>query len=160
MAVTTNLDLAKRGGRISFTADDQKLRTQFFGFTTFEFGNDPHGPLMVVQVVPPNLDFAAHYHDTDYSTIVLQGALRVGRAWCRAGHVRVQDAGSVYGPLRSGPEGATVVSFYGDRAALPDQFTRETDRVRYDELLPIAFAACATMNTAAADGASLKTVAL
>jgi hypothetical protein len=153
MTITSNLDVAKRGGRISLTADEPKLREQFFGFSKFEFGDDPHGPLMVVQVVPPDLDFATHHHDTDYCTVVLQGALRVGRTWCRAGNIRVQDAGSTYGPIRSGPEGATVVSFYGDRSALPDQFLREADRMRYDELMPAALAACAAMNLAAA-GAS------
>jgi hypothetical protein len=146
MAVITSLDIAKRGGRISLDADEPKLREQFFGFTKFEFGDEPHGPVLVVQVVPPDLDFATHHHNTDYSTVILQGSLRVGRTWCRTGHIRVQDAGSTYGPIRSGPEGATVVSFYGDRSALPDQFTREADRLRYEELFPLALAACEAMN--------------
>lgn len=150
MAVTSNLALTKRGGRTSFTIDEPKLREQFFGFTKFEFGDDPHGPLMVVQVIPPDLDFASHFHDTDYCTVVLAGSLRVGRTWYRAGHLRVQDAGSVYGPIRSGPDGATVVSFYGDRSALPDRFTRDEDQRRYDELMPVALAAYAAMNGAAA----------
>ena len=81
MAITTNLDVAKRGARVSFTIDEPKLAEQFFGFTRFDFGDDPHGPLMVVQVIPPDLDFATHYHDTDYCTLVLKGSLRVGRTW-------------------------------------------------------------------------------
>lgn len=157
MAVKSNVALPKRGGRTSFTIDEPKLREQFFGFTKFEFGDDPHGPLMVVQVIPPDLDFASHYHDTDYCTVVLAGSLRVGRTWYRSGHLRVQDAGSVYGPIRSGPEGATVVSFYGDRSALPDQFTRDADQRRYDELMPAALAAYAAMNGAVGAGQALAT---
>ena len=143
MTVTTNLDIAKRGGRMRFTADDPALAAQFFGFSRFDFGDDPHGPLMVVQVIPPDLDFATHYHDTDYCTIVLEGSLRVGRTWYHAGHFRVQDAGSVYGPVRSGPEGCKVVSFYADRAELPDKFARDADRVRYEKLMPGLLAAYA-----------------
>ena len=141
MTITTNLGVAKRGGRISFTIDEPKLAEQFFGLTKFEFGDDPHGPLMVVQVIPADLDFATHYHDTDYCTIVLRGSLRVGRTWYGPGHFRVQDAKSVYGPTRTGPEGCTVVSFYGDRSELPDKFTRDADRVRFDELMPTLLAA-------------------
>jgi hypothetical protein len=141
MAVSTNLGVAKRGGRISFTIDEPKLSEQFFGLTRFEFGDDPHGPLMVVQVIPPDLEFATHFHDTDYCTLVLEGALRVGRTWFRAGHFRVQDARSVYGPSLSGPEGCRLVSFYGDRSELPDKFTRDADRNRFDELLPALVAA-------------------
>jgi len=143
MAITTNLDVAKKGGRISFTIDEPKLAEQFFGFTRFEFGDDPHGPLMVVQVIPPDLEFATHYHDTDYCTLVLKGALRIGRTWYRAGHFRVQDAKSVYGPALSGPEGCSLVSFYGDRSELPDKFTRDSDRERFEELMPTLLAAYA-----------------
>ena len=152
MAITTNLDVAKKGGRISFTIDEPKLAEQFFGFTRFEFGDDPHGPLMVVQVIPPDLDFATHYHDTDYCTLVLKGSLRVGRTWYDPGHFRVQDAKSVYGPTRSGPEGCSLVSFYGDRSELPDKFTREADRVRFDELMPTLLAAYAAAGMGVRDG--------
>ena len=53
-------------------------------------------------MIPPDLEFATHYHDTDYCTLVLKGSLRVGRTWYRAGHFRVQDAKSVYGPALRG----------------------------------------------------------
>jgi hypothetical protein len=143
MAITTNLDVPKKGGRIRFTLDEPRLARQFFGLTRFEFGDDPHGPLMVVQVIPPDLEFAAHYHDTDYCTLVLEGSLRVGRTWYTAGPFRVQDAGSVYGPSRSGPEGCKVVSFYADRSELPDKFTRDADRQRFEAALPKLLAAYA-----------------
>lgn len=152
MAVETNIDLAKRGGRIRFNIDDPKLAEQFFGFTKFELGDDPNGALMVVQVIPPDLDFAAHYHDTDYCTIVLAGSMRVGRTWFTAGDFRVQEAGSVYGPVRSGPDGCKVVSFYADRSELPDKFSSDRDRTRYEKLMPGLLAAYAAAGMRAAPG--------
>ena len=141
MAVSTNHDLGKKGGRIRFSIEDERLREPYFGFTSFEFGDDPNGPLMVVLVVPPDLEFAPHYHDTDYCTVVMKGSLKVGNQWYEAGDCRVQDAGSVYGPIWSGPEGCTTLNFYGDRTALPDQFAKDAHRKRYEELLPIAMEA-------------------
>jgi hypothetical protein len=141
VTITTNIGVAKRGGRMRFNIDEPKLGEQFFGFTRFDFGDAPDGPLMVVQVIPPDLEFAAHHHETDYCTIVLEGSMRVGRTWYRAGDFRVQDAGSTYGPVRIGPDGCKVVSFYADRSALPDQFVRERDRARYDALMPALLAA-------------------
>jgi hypothetical protein len=35
------------------------------------------------------------------------------------------------------------VSFYGDRSELPDKFTRDADRARFDELMPTLLAAYA-----------------
>ena len=49
----------------------------------------------------------------------------------------------MYGPTRSGPEGCSLVSFYGDRSELPDKFTRDADRARFDELMPTLLAAYA-----------------
>jgi len=159
MTITTNLGVPKRGGRIAFSIDEPLLAQQFFGFTKFEFGDDPHGPLMVVQVIPPNLEFATHYHDTDYCTLVLEGSLRVGRTWFRAGHFRVQDAKSVYGPSLSGPEGCKVVSFYADRSELPDKFARDADREQYESTMPglLAAYAAAGMGQASAPPADAVT---
>lgn len=154
MAVTTNMQDTKRRGRFSFGVDDPKLREQFFGYTTFPFGEEPQGPSMAVQVFPANLDFATHYHDTDYCTIVLQGDLRVGRNWYRTGDFRVQDEGSVYGPVRTGPDGCVLVSFYGDRTAIADQFKRDVDRERNGEFLRLAAMAFADQGIGAATAAA------
>ena len=35
------------------------------------------------------------------------------------------------------------MSFYGDRSELPDKFTRDADRARFDELMPTLLAAYA-----------------
>jgi hypothetical protein len=142
MTVNSSQDLGKKGGKIRFSIDDHRFREPYFGVTTFEFGEDPNGAIMVVQVVPPDAEFAPHYHDTDYCTIVMKGSLKVGSRWYETGDCRVQDAQSVYGPVWSGPDGCTVISFYGDRTALMDQFAKEEHKRRFDELIPIAAEKC------------------
>lgn len=138
----SNEALRKKGGRISFSIDDPELAEPFFGFNAFEFGAKSDGPIVAVQVVPPDTKFAPHFHETEYCTIVLRGALKVGSHWYKEGDCRFQDEKSVYGPVESGPEGARIISFYADRTGLPDQFAKESHQKMYDELLPIAVQAC------------------
>ena len=142
MTVTQNgANLTKKAGRIQFSISDPKLKDPYFGVTKFEFGESENGPLMVILVIPPDIEFAPHYHNTDYYTVVMKGALKVGNTWYTEGDVRVQDDGSVYGPIWSGHDGCTTLNFYGDRSALPDQFTKKKHQKRFEELLPIARAA-------------------
>jgi hypothetical protein len=69
MAVTTsNPSLEKKGGRIRFGIDDERLSEPYFGYTHFEFGDDPNGPIAVILVIPPDIEFALYYHDTEYIT--------------------------------------------------------------------------------------------
>jgi hypothetical protein len=138
----SNESLPNKGGRTSFSIDDPELAEPFFGFNTFEFGDKSDGPVAVAQVIPPDTKFAPHFHETDYCTIVLRGALKVGSRWYREGDCRFQDEKSVYGPVESGPEGARIISFYADRLGLPDQFAKESHEKMYEELLPIAVEAC------------------
>lgn len=135
---SSNESLRKKGGRTSFSIDDPALMEPFFGFNAFEFGSSADGPIVVVQVVPPNTRFAPHFHETEYCTIVLRGALKVGGRWYRDGDCRFQDEKSVYGPVESGPEGARIISFYADRRGLPDQFAKESHQQMYEELIPVA----------------------
>ena len=83
---------------------------------------------------PPDLEWAAHCHDTETITVVVEGSVRVGTKWYGPGSVRVQERGSVYGPGRTGPDGAKTVVFYADRRGLPDQFPRDEDRRTYADL--------------------------
>lgn len=131
---TTNWEPPRRGGRISFTVEDSGLDADPFGMTTMNLGDDIHGPSAVVFSLPPNFEFATHYHETDQCFVVLEGSLRVGRTWFGPGSVRLQDAGSVYGPGLTGPEGCKAISFYGDRSKLPDKFASDRDYQRYKEL--------------------------
>ena len=138
----SNESLRKKGGRTSFSIDDPELAEPFFGFNTFEFGEKEDGPVAVAQVVPPDTKFAPHFHDTEYCTIVLRGALKVGSRWYREGDCRFQDAKSVYGPVESGPEGARLISFYADRRGVPDRFAKASHEKMYEELIPLAVQAC------------------
>jgi hypothetical protein len=119
---------------MSFMVDDPGLEGEPFGMTTLNMGDDPDGPVAVLFSMPPNLEFAAHYHETDQCFVVLEGSWRIGRTWYGPGSVRVQDAGSVYGPGVVGPDGLKAISFYGDRTKLPDQYASDRDRRRGEEL--------------------------
>lgn len=131
---TTDWEPAKRGGRISFNIADEALEAEPFGMTIINFGDDPKGPCTVVFTLPPGLEGAAHYHGTEQCFVVIDGSVRIGRTWYGPGSVRIQEAGSVYGPLLAGPEGCRAIAFYGDRSELPDKFASERDRRRYEEL--------------------------
>jgi hypothetical protein len=105
------------------------------GMGTVTLGEDEDGPLVVILTLAPNLEFAPHYHNTDQCFVVLQGSLRVGRTWFGPGSVRVQEAGAVYGPLLTGPEGCKTIAFYRDRSrTFPDQLAGERDRKRAEQL--------------------------
>jgi hypothetical protein len=150
---TTDWEPPRRGGRISFTVDNPGLDAAPFGMTTLNMGDDPQGPAAVVFSLPPNLEFATHYHETEQCFVVLEGSIRIGRTWFGPGSVRVQDEGSVYGPGLAGPEGCKAISFYGDRSKLPDRFASERDRKRYEALATKhGYADLATRHVAAAEG--------
>jgi hypothetical protein len=125
----------KRAGRVTFEASDPELEARPMTMAMVEFGDDPKGPCAVFFNLQPNLEFAAHYHNTEQCFVLLEGSIRIGRTWYGPGSFRIQDSGSVYGPLLSGPEGCKAVSFYGDRSELPDQFASEKDKQKSDELI-------------------------
>lgn len=77
--------------------------------------DDPAGAPKVLRVrFDPWVRIGMHTHDTDYAEIVLAGSQRVGGRWYRPGDIRVVRAGAVYGPLTSGPDGATVMIVFAD----------------------------------------------
>ncbi len=55
---------------------------------------------------------SGHSHQCDYAEIILHGSQQVTRRWYKAGDVRIVKAGTVYGPLVAGPEGATVIVIF------------------------------------------------
>ncbi|GAA0710833.1 hypothetical protein Drose_24805 [Dactylosporangium roseum] len=82
--------------------------------------DDPAGAPKVIRVrFEPWVRVGMHTHDTDYAEIVLAGSQRVGRRWYGPGDIRVVRAGVVYGPLTSGPDGATVLIMFADGARSP-----------------------------------------
>ena len=123
-----------RGGRTVLSIDDPALDRFPLGVGVIEFGSQPDGPVVLLFHVQANLDFATHYHNTEQCFVLLEGQIKIGRTWYGPGSIRVQDSGSVYGPIRSGPDGFKAVAFYADRSAIPDQYVRDADRVRAREL--------------------------
>jgi hypothetical protein len=121
-----SMGIAARGGRVDFTFDSPELQATQFGAVWLT--DDSHGPLAVFIELGPNIESSAHHHESDYITVVVSGALRVGRKWFGPGSVRVQEKGSVYGPSLTGPEGVRVVVFFSDRHGLPDQFAKASER--------------------------------
>jgi hypothetical protein len=131
----SDADVVKdRGGRTVLSIDDPALDKFPMGVGVVEFGPQADGPVVLLFHVQPDLDFATHFHNTEQCFVVLEGQIQIGRTWYGPGSIRVQDSGSVYGPIRSGPEGFKAVAFYADRSAIPDQYVREADRLRASEL--------------------------
>jgi hypothetical protein len=94
-------------------------------YALIELGEEPHGPVVVAQSHLPTHRYEPHWHNSHYVSIILSGSFRVGRKWYHAGDIRMQEAGSVYGPEEAGPEGCTKVNIFLDRTGsapiLPSQ---------------------------------------
>ncbi|GIX30849.1 MAG: hypothetical protein KatS3mg124_1321 [Porticoccaceae bacterium] len=76
-------------------------------------GTDPpDGTLILVVHYEPGCVVDAHYHGADYCSIVVEGSLKVAGVEHRVGSMRFVRAGTVYGPLVAGPEGATVIDVF------------------------------------------------
>lgn len=138
MALTL-LPTDKRAGRVQFTFDELQHST----FAVL--GDDPEGPAVGFLVDEPDVEYAAHYHEADYVTVIMEGSVRIGRTWLHRGAVYVQDAGAPYGPILVGPEGLKAVVFFTRRRALVDQFPRERDRAANEELSAQATAMAETL---------------
>jgi hypothetical protein len=76
--------------------------------------NDPNAPVVLRMEFPPGGTVGVHSHDTDYTEIIIAGSQRVTRKMHTVGDVRVVKAGTAYGPLVAGPEGATVLIIFRD----------------------------------------------
>src|SRR6266568_6195209 len=79
MTTSNSMNISARGGRTDFSFDSPELKGAGVGGVFM--GDDPHGPLVWFQELPPNIVAPAHSHDTDYLTVVIEGSLRVGRKW-------------------------------------------------------------------------------
>lgn len=75
---------------------------------------DDDSPLIVMAKFPPAARVEAHTHDVDYLEVFLEGEQRVGGRLHKAGDVRSVQAGTGYGPIVTGPEGATVLLVFRD----------------------------------------------
>lgn len=81
--------------------------------------DDDGRPAVLKVHFPAGTEVAAHTHDTDYAEVILQGSQQVTRRWYREGDIRIVKAGTVYGPLVAGPEGATVLFIFKDSRWMP-----------------------------------------
>jgi hypothetical protein len=75
-------------------------------------GDEAGAPVIFHTTFPPNTRIDAHTHRCDYAEIVLAGSQCVTRKWFHPGDVRIVKAGTAYGPLVTGPEGATVLIIF------------------------------------------------
>lgn len=76
--------------------------------------DDATAPVVLRMELPPGATVGAHAHDTDYTEIILEGSQVVTRRLHTAGDVRIVKAGTSYGPLVAGPDGATVLVIFRD----------------------------------------------
>ena len=74
--------------------------------------DDDSAPLVLRGIFPPGAVVSPHSHPCDYAEIILEGSQQVTRRWHHAGDIRIVKAGTVYGPLVAGPEGATVLVIF------------------------------------------------
>jgi hypothetical protein len=81
--------------------------------------DDLSAPLVVHQWFPPGWTTTAHTHTDDYTEIILQGTMTVGRTTFGPGDIRVAHGGTGYGPLAAGPEGCTAILIFKSGDGLP-----------------------------------------
>lgn len=130
-------------GRIDFSIDDERMtegprRDGEASTRSAMFFLDGHPGTTHVSIAhyPPGHEEPPHSHATDYMAVILRGEYEVGRRVYRAGDIRIQEAGSVYGPSRVGPDGCTQLVVFANPAGLVLDLPRERDRTsgQYDEL--------------------------
>ena len=107
-----------RKGHMAFCWDDLDKLTLSNGIKTslYRVGmpDEASSPTVFKVYYPPGGYIEAHTHDCDYTEILLEGSQRVGATWHQAGDIRIGLANRGYGPLVTGPEGATVLFFFAD----------------------------------------------
>lgn len=104
--------------------------------STFRVGapGDDGAPTVFKTYFPPSTTVPVHTHACDYAEIILEGSQQVTRKWHHAGDIRIVKAGTAYGPLVAGPEGATVLLIFRDGRYQPlapdgneEMFSRYTE---------------------------------
>jgi anti-sigma factor ChrR (cupin superfamily) len=84
-------------------------------FAAFPLGDGDDDPLVVVVEYAPGVRIGVHSHGSDYWSMVTKGSVEVTRRIELPGSIRLVRAGTAYGPLVVGDEGATVVEVFADR---------------------------------------------
>ncbi len=85
----------------------------------FMIGDPDNSDSVAVVVVEyaPGAVVGAHFHRTDYTSVVVRGSMKVTNKVEQTGSIRFVTAGTGYGPLVAGPEGCTVIDIFtlGDK---------------------------------------------
>jgi hypothetical protein len=128
------MGLTPEHGRIDYSMDDERMvrktegdvdHSSKGGWFLLEGGAGKtsitiahHAPY---SVIPP------HSHDSDYIQLVFRGSVRIGRRTYEAGDIRIQQAGSVYGPEHVGPEGVVQFTVFATPTGLTPNWARPQD---------------------------------
>jgi mannose-6-phosphate isomerase-like protein (cupin superfamily) len=105
------------------------LDTMLGNAALFDIGDpdNEHRPAVVMVEYAPGAQVPPHHHGCDYLSYVIAGELEVTRVTHGPGSIRVVRAGTAYGPLRAGPEGARVLEVFADRANLMATFLGDSE---------------------------------
>jgi Cupin domain len=95
-------------------------------------GDNETRPLVAAVHYPPGAEVPPHYHGTDYCSFIIDGEIEVTRRIHRAGDVRVVKKGTVYGPLKAGPDGCKVIEVFADRTGIQATFLNIGDDEKAD----------------------------
>lgn len=79
-------------------------------------------PLLAFVRYPPGARVPAHWHDTDYCSIVIDGEIEITRQRHGPGSIRIVKARTAYGPLVVGPEGCRVIDVFADHTGIAATF--------------------------------------
>jgi quercetin dioxygenase-like cupin family protein len=96
---------------------DPRLKLSYASVPMAEDETGAAGMVLIVKYEPGSR-VEPHFHHSDYCSVVVQGSIEVTRRNHEVGSIRIVNAGTVYGPLVAGPEGATVVEFFA--TGVPD----------------------------------------
>jgi hypothetical protein len=111
-----------RGGHYDTSLKDFPLRLDMPMFKTgwIPVGDDPEGPAVAIAVNPPGMpvDGPPHFHNTASVRMIIEGSMKIGPNWYRAGDIRIQQSGVTYGPESFGPEGCVQLEFFVNRRGM------------------------------------------
>jgi quercetin dioxygenase-like cupin family protein len=105
------------------------LDTMLGNAALFDIG-DPENerrPAVVMVDYAPGAQVPPHHHGCDYLSYVIAGSIEVTRVTHGPGSIRVVRAGTAYGPLLAGPEGARVLEVFADRSNLMATFLGDSE---------------------------------
>ena len=131
-----SMGVEPRAGTTIFDFANQELMRT--GLGAIWLGDDPtepderDGPILMLVELPPNLRGEAHFHKSDSVTVVIEGSIKISGRWFEPGSVRVQNAGQVYGPTLTGPEGFRGMLIFEKRSASADEYVKDDIRERME----------------------------